>query len=123
MASFQSYKLLENGEPAPEDEDDLPLEEVTVGKGKRRFLESTQTIKGLLEYGYQRTEELREQLPTRFRPFCNLSTSLVIVGIMLIVVLFLLVVNGFASSYAQEDVLQYIDPLIGLSPHLTLGIS
>ena len=123
MASFQSYKLLENGEPAPEDEDDLPLEEVTVGKGKRRFLESTQTIKGLLEYGYQRTEELRERLPTRFRPFCNLSTSLVIVGIMLIVVLFLLVVNGFASSYAQEDVLQYIDPLIGLSPHLTLGIS
>ncbi|EME48313.1 glycoside hydrolase family 92 protein [Dothistroma septosporum NZE10] len=119
MASSQSYELLENGELAG-DGDELALEEleeVTLAPNvKREFLESTQTTKRWPESGWRSLEDVRERWSTRLRPFCNLWTTCIILGVMLIVVLLLLVIKGFAGSYPQEDVLQYIDPLIGTGP-------
>lgn len=118
MAGSQSYKLLENGEPAEGDEAfeeenlDLP-----VGKIRRRFLESIQSFKGFIGYAEDSAQAFQDRLPKHVAPFCTLWTWMFIISALLVAILILLLVgNAFGRSQKPHDVLGFIDPLIGTGP-------
>lgn len=93
MATSQSYKLLADGEPAEEDD---PTE---FGRFRRRYLEPVQSIRGFLTH-------LKERQRIFFWIF--------ILSAMFAAFLIALVVkDAFAIQPDQEDVLRYIDPLVG----------
>lgn len=119
MASLQSYKLLENGEePGNDDAEDVGLTSGEAVGGKRKqFLESVQSIKTLWQYIEERTSQHRERLPKPLAALCSWRTLIVVVaGHGLLAVIAFLFFRGLTGSTPQEDVLKYIDPLIGTGP-------
>lgn len=118
MANLQSYKLLENGEdPAAEPEEELLESSVPVSKGRRRFLESLQSARTYFQYLEEQTEDFRKRLPEWLRPVCGLWPCLFVIAAMLFALVIAMVMLGAFGGYgAGEDVLQYIDPLIGTGP-------
>ncbi|CAK4032648.1 related to alpha-1,2-mannosidase subfamily [Lecanosticta acicola] len=115
MASSQSYKLLENEEPA-EGEEGFQEENLPVGNTRRRFLESIPSLKTCIGYARERSQKIQDKVPTQTAPFCTPCTWISILSGMLVAVLILLLVNALGGSRAPDDVLRYIDPLIGTGP-------
>lgn len=116
MTSSQSYKLLENGEPAQEATE---LEgDVTppLSKSKRRFLEFIQSVKHFTGYTGNRKGGFRDRVPTWLVPICNCWTwSFIFAGMLIAIVIVLVVVQAVGGA-PRDDILRYIDPLIGTGP-------
>lgn len=115
-----TYKLLENGEPALEStEFELEHEEVSppLSKSKRRYLELQQSIKDLLGYSNERKGSFRGRVPPWLDPFCNCRTlSFIVGGIFVAIFIVLVVASAFGGDGPRDDILRYIDPLIGTGP-------
>lgn len=115
-----TYKLLENGEPALESTDfDLEHEDPTppLSKSKRRYAELQQSIKDLLGYSSERKDSFRDRVPSWLAPFCDCWTlSFIVGGIFVAILIVLVVVSAFSGDAPRDDILKYIDPLIGTGP-------
>lgn len=116
MSNVQSYALLENGEdPAAEPEDLAST--LPISKSRRHFLESVQSLKTHFHYVEERMHHTRQKLPEWLRPVCSLWLCMFILAAMLIALVLALVTTGvLGSTHTGEDMLQYIDPLIGTGP-------
>lgn len=112
MSTYQSYRLLEDGQPAGQEdlEEDVSLEK--LGKGRRRFLQSVQTVKDIIAYTRERLQESREKIPFSDFWTCAIMSAVVLVAFFIVLV----VINASGGSADPEDILQYIDPLIGTGP-------
>lgn len=115
MSNLQSYKLLENGEDPAAEPEEL---ETSIPKGRRQLLESLQSVKTYFQFYQEQTQEVRKKLPAAIRPVCSLWPCLIILAAVVIAMITASVVFGAfeRSGAAGEDVLQYIDPLIGTGP-------
>lgn len=115
-----SYKLLENGEPALEaTEFDLQHEDASppLSKSKKRFLELQQSVKDFLGFSGERKVNLRDRVPGWLAPFCDCWTlTFVLGGIFVAILIVLVVVNAFSGDEPRDDILKFIDPLIGTGP-------
>ncbi|SMQ54854.1 unnamed protein product [Zymoseptoria tritici ST99CH_3D7] len=110
MASFQTYKLLENGQDpgADPEQDDFDIDP-KYSKPRRKFLESVQSVKSFLQY-------VNERSPVRI-PRCGVRQYCFGLAAGLAVVIVVAVVGSALFGVGEgEDVLQYIDPLIGTGP-------
>lgn len=110
----QSYKLLENGEPA-EAANELDIEAVPpLSKRRRRFLEFMQSIKDYIGYTNKREGGLKDRVPAWLAPFSNCWTwTFIVSGMLLAIFIVLVVANAVIAEPLRDDILQHIDPLIG----------
>ncbi|KAK4504979.1 hypothetical protein PRZ48_002942 [Zasmidium cellare] len=115
-----SYKLLENGEPALEStEFDLQHEDPSppLSKSKKQFLEFQRSIKDFLGYSGERKSNLRDRVPPWLAPFADCWTlTFIFGGLVVAILIVLVVVNAFSGEGPRDDILKYIDPLIGTGP-------
>lgn len=115
-----TYKLLENGEPAQEStEFDLEHEDITppLTKSKKRWLEIQQSIKDTLGFSGKGNSDFKDRLPSWLAPICNCwSLSFIIGGIIVAILIVLVAVSAFSGDAPRDDILKYIDPLIGTGP-------
>lgn len=116
MSNLQTYNLLENGEDPAAEPEELHST-VPFSKGRRHFPESLQSPKTYLHYADERAQNVQRRLPGWTRPVCSLWTcSLVFAAILIALVIALVAQGALQNSSIPEDVLQFIDPLIGTGP-------
>jgi hypothetical protein len=130
-STFQSYKLLENGEDPAADPSENGDIDPQYSKSQRKFLESVQSFKSFVDYVQERIGSGRQVGgKKRSSGFCGWRNGCFIFAAVLAVAVIVVIVGsaftGFAEvakeylgafgGEAKEDVLQYIDPLIGTGP-------
>ncbi|GIZ37231.1 hypothetical protein CKM354_000068500 [Cercospora kikuchii] len=114
MSNRQSYKLLENGEDP--DGEEFGLADKPVSEKRKKFLESMQSFKTLVGYTQERQQDLQRRTPKSLSLLWNCWTWVFIVSAFLMVVVAGAFFTDVFGDGPREDVLQYIDPLIGTGP-------